>query len=184
MAIVGSREVTDDDLAFASDLGDGAAAQATCVVSGGASGADQAAMLGALRVEGCAVGVLADRLLRAATSTTFRPFIMSEKLALISPFNPEAGFDVGNAMARNKYIYCMADAAVVVASLRGKGGTWHGALENLKHTWVPLWIRPTADATSGAAALVDKGARWLPDGEVEFAALADRTDAPVQPELF
>ena len=139
--------MTEDELTFASNLGTLAAAQETCVVSGGASGVDEAAMLGALRAQGWAVGVLADRLLRAATSTTFRPFIMADTLTLISPFNPEAGFDVGNAMARNKYIYCMADAAVVVASLRGKGGTWHGALENLKHTWVPLWIKPTAAPT-------------------------------------
>ena len=37
---------------------------------------------------------------------------------------------------------------------------------------------------SGAAALVDKGARWLPDGDVEFAALADPKDTTLQPELL
>lgn len=41
---------------------------------------------------------------------------MAMNLVLMSPFNPEAGFDVGNAMARNKYVYCLADAAVVVHS--------------------------------------------------------------------
>ena len=36
----------------------------------------------------------------------------------------EAGFQVGNAMARNKYIYCLADYGLVVRSDEGKGGTW------------------------------------------------------------
>ncbi len=51
---------------------------------------------------------------------------------MISPYSPEAPFhSVGNAMARNKLIYCMADQALVVHSRR-EGGTWNGALENLE----------------------------------------------------
>jgi predicted Rossmann fold nucleotide-binding protein DprA/Smf involved in DNA uptake len=57
---------------------------------------------------------------------------MSGDLVLITPFNPEAGFNVGHAMARNRYIYCLADAAVVVSSAAGKGGTWSGALEDIE----------------------------------------------------
>jgi len=184
VAIVGSRDATAEDLTFAADLGQQAAQQGTCVVSGGANGVDEAAMLGALQANGSAVGVLADRLLRAATSTKYRPFIMADSLALVSPFNPEAGFDVGNAMARNKYVYCMADAAVVVATTRNTGGTWHGSLETLKNDWVPLWVKRTADPASGVAALVDKGARWLPEGALDLVTLADRTDATRQPELL
>jgi hypothetical protein len=65
---------------------------------------------------------------------------MMKNLVLVSPFNPEAGFDVGNAMARNKYIYCLSDAAIVVATSKGSGGTWSGATENLKRNWAPLWV--------------------------------------------
>ena len=43
-------------------------------------------------------------------------------------------------MARNKYIYCLSNAAVVVKS-DTKGGTWEGAKENQKYHWVPLWVR-------------------------------------------
>ncbi|MCU0562246.1 MAG: DNA-processing protein DprA [Desulfobacterales bacterium] len=108
------------------------------------------------------IGVIADRLLTAATSSKYRPALMAMNLVLISPFNPEAGFDVGNAMARNKYVYCLADAAVVVHS-GTKGGTWNGALEDLRHDWVPIWVKPTDDPKTGNAALVARGARWLPE---------------------
>ena len=127
------------------------------MISGGARGVDETAMLGALGREGTAVGILADSLLRAATSARFRPSLLNGNLALISPFNPEAGFEVCNAMARNKYIYCLADAAIVIAADREQGGTWHGAVENLKHGWTPLWIKPHPDPASGNAELIRRG---------------------------
>jgi predicted Rossmann fold nucleotide-binding protein DprA/Smf involved in DNA uptake len=89
---------------------------------------------------------------------------MEDRLALVSPFNPEAGFNVGNAMARNKYIYCLADAGVVVTTAKESGGTWSGAVENLKHSWVPLWAKEDSDPESGNAALAGRGARWLAPG--------------------
>ena len=67
-------------------------------------------------------------------------------------------------MQRNRYIYCLADAAVAVSSSVGKGGTWNGATENLKSDWVPLWVAPTEDSRSGNPELVRLGAKWLPNG--------------------
>ncbi len=162
IAVVGSRNATDADLQFASSLGKDAAAQGYSIVSGGARGIDEAAMQGALEHEGTAIGVLADSLLRAVTSVKYRKALMADRLLLISPFNPEAGFDVGNAMSRNKYIYCLADAAVVVSSTKNKGGTWNGAVENLRHKWVPLWVKPSLESSSGNAELVGHGGSWLP----------------------
>ena len=57
LAVVGSRNVPDEDLQFARELGMAAASQGYSVVSGGARGVDQAVMLGALESEGTAVGV-------------------------------------------------------------------------------------------------------------------------------
>jgi predicted Rossmann fold nucleotide-binding protein DprA/Smf involved in DNA uptake len=102
LAIVGSRDAKEDDLAFAADLGRLAASQVFSVVSGGARGVDQSAMAGSLESEGTAIGVLADSLLRTATSSQYRKRIMSGDLVLVTPFNPEAGFNVGNAMSRNR----------------------------------------------------------------------------------
>ncbi len=43
--------------------------------------------------------------MRAATSGRFRKYLLADNLTLVIPFNPEASFNVGNAMARNHYIY-------------------------------------------------------------------------------
>jgi predicted Rossmann fold nucleotide-binding protein DprA/Smf involved in DNA uptake len=179
IAVIGSRHASPEDLVLTSRLGSQAALQGLSIISGGARGVDENAMVGALAQEGTVVGVLADNLLRAATSARFRPSLMNGNLALISPFNPEAGFDVGNAMARNKYIYCLADAAVVIAADKEQGGTWNGAVENLKHGWTPLWIKSHPDAHSGNAELVRRGARWLPDAPVELATLLIRETPPM-----
>lgn len=176
IAVVGSRNASEDDVFFATQLGADAAAQGLSVVSGGARGIDQSAMLGALEHEGTVVGVLTDSLLRSATSARYRKHLMSNDLVLVSPFNPEVGFNVGNAMARNGYIYCLADAAVVVTTDRDKGGTWSGAIENLKSHWVPLWVRPHPDPNSGNANLVRRGAKWLPDDKTDLSALLAYAD--------
>jgi predicted Rossmann fold nucleotide-binding protein DprA/Smf involved in DNA uptake len=171
LAVVGSRDAGQAELAFAAALGSEAASQGMSVVSGGARGVDEAAMLGALEHEGTTVGVLADSLLRATTSAKYRKYLMAKDLVLVSAFNPEAAFEVGNAMTRNRYIYCLADAAVVVSSSLDEGGTWTGALENLKSGWVPLWVKPGSEPGSGNPELVRRGARWLPDGKIDLAAL-------------
>ncbi len=160
IAVVGSRRAEDDDLRFAEELGRQAAEQGKTIVSGGARGIDQCAMLGALGREGTAVGVLADSLLRSATSAKYRKYLVSNDLALVTSFNPEARFHVGSAMSRNKYIYCLADAGVVVSSTSEKGGTWHGAVENLKAAWVPLSVKRNDNPDSGNSELVRRGAHW------------------------
>jgi predicted Rossmann fold nucleotide-binding protein DprA/Smf involved in DNA uptake len=173
LAVVGSRDAVQADLSFAAELGAEASAQGMSIVSGGARGIDEAVMLGALEHEGTTVGVLADSLLRAATSARYRQHLIVRNLALVSPFNPEAGFEVGNAMARNRYIYCLADAAVVVCSNRAGGGTWTGAIENLKEGWVPLWVKGGSHPAPGNAELARRGARWLPDGKHDLAVLVE-----------
>lgn len=174
IAVVGSRAAGEGELADTTRLSARIAAQGLSVISGGARGIDEAAMLGALAHEGTAVGVLADSLLRAATSAKYRPGLMKNDLALVSPFNPEAGFDVGNAMRRNRYIYCLAEAGIVVTTSKESGGTWNGAIENLKNGWVPLWVRESSDPEPGNAALVQQGARWLPSEELDVSSLISR----------
>jgi predicted Rossmann fold nucleotide-binding protein DprA/Smf involved in DNA uptake len=167
IAVIGSRKTSDADLQFSRDLGAKSANDGRSVVSGGAKGVDEAAMLGALESEGAAIGVLANDLLRAATSAKYRKYLMANNLVLLSPFYPEAGFNAGNAMQRNKYIYCLSDAAIAVHS-GTSGGTWNGVLENIKHNWVPMWVKSTDDPEAGNAALVQKGAKWLPENLSEI----------------
>ncbi len=191
LAVVGSRDASEKDLAFAERLGAKAAEQGYSIVSGGARGVDQRAMFGALWNEGTAVGVLADSLLRSATTAQYRKFLMSGDLILISPTNPELGFDVGKAMARNRYIYCLGDAAIVISSSAGKGGTWHGAIEGVKASWVPVWVKQSSHSTSGNSAVVARGAHWLPEPLDSITSLStsplvasDAEEPPIEPSLF
>jgi predicted Rossmann fold nucleotide-binding protein DprA/Smf involved in DNA uptake len=162
VAVVGSRKATEEDLKYANELGKKMANSGKTVISGGARGIDESSMSGAMQTDGTVVGILADSLLRACTSQRYRQAIVQKNVVLISPYSPETPFNVGNAMARNKLIYCMADQAVVVHSGR-EGGTWNGALENLKKKWVPLLVKHTVDSLSGNNELVKHGGQWLPD---------------------
>ena len=189
IAAVGSRNADEHALAFTDRPGRAIARDGFAVVSGGARGIDQTAMLSALAAEGTAVGILADSLLKAATASKYRASLMADNLLFVSPFNPEVRFNTGNAMVRNKLIYCLSEAAVVVAADADKGGTWHGAIENLKHGWVPLWVRSTPDAQSGNAALLKRGAMEIhaSNGPIEplTRPLTHTTAEPMDdPNLF
>lgn len=77
------------------------------VISGGArGGVDQTSMNAVLESGGKSVGVLADSLLKKSLERSTRHAISDERLLLISPYNPSAGFNVGNAMGRNKHNLC------------------------------------------------------------------------------
>lgn len=172
LAVVGSRNTDQCDLEYSRKIGSLAARSGYSIVSGAARGVDESAMLGALESEGKVVGVLANKLLSASSSSKYRNYLMKNNLALITPFNPEAGFNVGNAMQRNKYIYCLADASLVVRS-GATGGTWNGATENFKKKWVRLWVKRINDPDSANGKLVQQGAEYINEDltENEFKEL-------------
>jgi predicted Rossmann fold nucleotide-binding protein DprA/Smf involved in DNA uptake len=88
-----------------------------------------------------------------------RNLLLDGFLVLISPYDPSAGFNVGNAMQRNKLIYALADASLVVNSDFKKGGTWSGAVEQLdRFKFVPVFIRSTGRSCPAFDALREKGA--------------------------
>ena len=164
LAVVGSRSVTDWLTDYTVSVGNIAADAQRSIVSGGARGIDQAAMRGALEVGGCAVGVLSDSLERAVLAREHRNLILDGKLTLISPYDPAAGFNIGHAMQRNKFIYALADLALVVNSDFEKGGTWAGALEQLdKYHFAPIYIRSTGELGKGLEELMKRGALPWPN---------------------
>ena len=164
LAIVGSREVERSGLEFTHNIAQICANQGIQVVSGGAKGVDRAAMLAAVEAGGTTVGILAHSLTREAVSSAYRAAIQDGRLTLVSAYDPNAGFSVGNAMGRNKYIYALADYALVVSSALGSGGTWAGAIEALqKIQTVPLFVRMQGKLPPGNSELVKKGARPFPE---------------------
>jgi predicted Rossmann fold nucleotide-binding protein DprA/Smf involved in DNA uptake len=183
LAMVGSRDVDLAGEEFTKRVAAGAAREDMQVVSGGARGVDQFAMLYALEAGGTVVGVLADSLLRTATSGKARESIQDGRLTLVSAFDPEAGFNVGNAMQRNKQIYALADFGLVVSSGLNEGGTWSGAIEQLeKLQLVPLFVRDDANTPKGNRELLRRGAtafppEWLP-GNLHDTLKASSKDLP------
>lgn len=164
LAVVGSRNVDDELIAYTEKVGSLAAGAGRALVSGGARGVDQAAMRGALEAGGRVIGVLADSLEKAAMNRENRNHLMDGRLVLISPYDPSAGFNVGHAMQRNKLIYALADAALVVNADYEKGGTWAGAVEQLvKLHCVPVYVRSNGKSNKALDALQRKGAFAWPN---------------------
>jgi DNA processing protein len=164
LAVVGSRQVDDELIVYTEEVGRLSAIARQAIVSGGAKGIDRAAMTGALDAGGEAVGVVPDSLERAALSRDNREMLMDHRLALVSPYDPAAGFNVGHAMQRNKLIYALADVAFIVNSDYEKGGTWAGAIEQLERFhFVPLFVRNGETMGKGNSALLRRGAKPWPN---------------------
>ncbi len=166
LAVVGSRDADDQSLNFTRSVGQLAAAADVNIISGGAKGVDRAAMEASLSSGGTAIGVLAEQLFRFAVALDCHEWIREERLALISLVDPAARFNVGNAMQRNKVIYALGDASLVVSSDVNKGGTWAGAIEQLdRFKSRTLYVRTDEGVPDGNRELQNRGARVWPQPE-------------------
>jgi len=143
LAVVGSRDVDDALITYTKNIGKLVASSGKKIVSGGAKGVDTAAMQGAWETGGCVCGVLANNLERQTTNRSNRDLLLNHKMVLISHCDPSAGFNVGNAMQRNKLIYAVEQ------------------LEKLK--FLPIHVRSTGSSTAGLDALRAKGALEWPN---------------------
>lgn len=162
LCVVGSRDATEDGLETARQLGQACAAERVVVVSGGARGIDRTTMAAALEAGGRSVGILSDSLARAVLAKDNRKAIVEGRLVLASTVDPDARFTVPNAMDRNKYLYALAKAAVVVDA-DVKGGTWSGAVENARSRWVPAYVRLFGEVRPGNQRLLGLGLLPLPE---------------------
>lgn len=179
LAVVGSRNVDAAGEEYTRRAATACAGQGIPIVSGGARGVDQAAMSAALNAGGTAVGALADSLLKTAVAKQYREGIRERRLVLVSAFSPEARFNVGNAMGRNKHIYALADFGLIISAEKGKGGTWTGAVEELKRDRPrPLFVRRDGDVPDGNPALMEMGARPFPEPPWENGLLERLTGHP------
>ncbi|HAY21021.1 MAG TPA: DNA-processing protein DprA [Desulfobacterales bacterium] len=195
LAVIGSRHAEEKALEFSRVIGQRCALEDIQVISGGAKGVDQEAMLAALAQGGKVVGVLSDNLARGMVSKKYRQAIRDGQLVLISACAPEARFQIGNAMARNKLIYALSDWALVVSTEAEKGGTWAGALENLKHHWIPLLVRDGVDVLPSNKRLLREGGHSLDEEAIlagtgvlkdllQQAAKAKESEVPAESGTF
>jgi len=192
IAVVGSRHLDEAGQECARFVGNACGMSGQVLYSGGARGVDTLSMESALEARGTAVGVLADSLEKQVKSR--KEALSRGDLCLVTPYSPNAGFSVGAAMGRNRLIYCLADYAIVVASDAETGGTWAGATETLKNSWVPVFVLDHDHMPEGNKLLLQKGALAFPhpfkDKPAQLPNWMEREAAslplqqPTQPGLF
>jgi len=163
IAIIGSRNASEQSLAFTREAAQYLAAHGANVISGNARGVDRAAYEGATSTEGCTTVVLPHGIhqLSKVQMRSLLPKIESGKVLLMSQFQPDAPWVVSRAMERNKVVTSLAQM-VLVAESDTKGGTWEGANGALKQGR-PVYVRRTTSSPSpaGNEALIEQGGRPL-----------------------
>lgn len=183
LAVVGSRHIDPEGRSFTQRVAVRCVEQGVQIVSGGAGGVDRAVVEAALEVGGGAVAVLAERLDRAATARQTREALRDGRFTLLTPYEPESGFTIGKAMGRNKFIYALADRALVVRFKTGEGGTWTGALEQLKRNQaappgVPVFVRAAHNPEDGVQELRNREAVLFPEEDFWRCPLVELLPAP------
>ncbi len=164
LAVVGARSTPEVLLRQAEAVGALAASAEVVIASGAAKGVDETAMLGCLGAGGCAIGVVADSLEKVSAKPIWRQALLEGRLLLLSSDAPSARFQVWRAMGRNKLIYALADAALVVSSAQDEGGTWAGATEQLQNLhFCPIHVLSDPRGGPGLAALAEIGAVPWPE---------------------
>lgn len=159
VGIVGSRDIDDDGILFTKKVSNKLSKEGYTIISGGAKGVDSIAENTTLDEKGYVVSIVSNSLSNKIKEKNIRNSILEDKLLVLSTVNPNARFSVYSAMDRNKYIYALGQYVVAVSSKENGGGTWTGAVENLKKGWVPLFVRSGKDIPSGNKKLLELGGK-------------------------
>ena len=141
VGFVGSRTVGDEDTAFAENTVRKINEHGFGVVSGGAKGIDSVSSAASLANGSFCIEYISDSFTRKIKKKEVVSQIQNGKMLIMSMAKPDAGFNAGLAMQRNKYIYAQSEATIVVKSDYNKGGTWGGATEALKKEYCPVLCR-------------------------------------------
>ena len=126
VALVGSRELREENWKFAVEVGRQAARQGYVLVSGNARGADRTAQESCLAAGGKVISVVADALWKQP---------LREDVLYLSEGDFEAGFSAQRALSRNRVIHALGIVTFVAQSSLKTGGTWDGTVRNLQNGW-------------------------------------------------
>ena len=175
IGVVGSRKVEEAHIEFTKKLVQQAVSENLIIYSGGAKGIDDISQKEAFLRGGSYVSFLADSLEKKIKNKEVRENIESGRVLLITSSKPDAGFQVGLAMNRNKYIYASSKATFVIASDYNKGGTWNGAIENMRHNWTKTFVKQDSKS-KGIQELIKLGANPIEKIEgVNLLSLIDNS---------
>ena len=137
------------------------------IVSGGASGIDSFSTQVAIKLKKPFIEWLSDSLIKRLQINAISLSLQNGNGLLLSEAIPTAPFNVGLAMARNKYIYLTAEKVIAIKaeySIKdGKktGGTWNGAIENLNSNYKKILVINN-ELSKGNKELISKGATPIP----------------------
>lgn len=126
ISVVGSRELKEENRAFAEEIGKQAALQGYTLVSGNARGADRTAQNSCLEYGGGVICVVADRL---------EKYPFRENVLYLSEDGFDLDFSSQRALQRNRVIHSLGGMTFVAQCRLEKGGTWDGTANNLRHCW-------------------------------------------------
>lgn len=160
IAVAGSRDIPRDVWDASCRLGKRIADEGFCLVSGCARGVDMGSESGALRAGGSAVLVPALPDTVVLERKPRRDALEGDRLLVVYDTLPDDPFSAQRALARNRTIYALGEAAIAVAPRDRIGGTWHGAADCLHMGCTPVFV-PEGEALAGmgGAALIARGAR-------------------------
>ena len=183
IAVVGSRNVDEAGIDFTKKLVAKATAEKLIVYSGGARGVDSISENTAIENNGGVVSFIADSLSTKIKKKDVVTNLINKRLLLISDVKPEMGFSVARAMNRNKYIYISAYCgAFVVSSDYNKGGTWAGAIENIRHNWTKTFVWNHKEYM-GNSGLIEKGGIPYEISEKKISDLMKSTGNTISREI-
>lgn len=184
IGIVGARNIGEAGRDVAETMASEAVRIGFSVVSGGARGVDQFSMNAAYRAGGAVIGVLADSLLAQIRKPDVLTALDLGNTCLVVQQAPTTGFSPGAAMSRNKIVYALTEATVVVASDNDAGGTWAGAAEALKKQISSVLVWRGEGEGPGNSELEKRGAIPITSTSGLSAALGSSAPAAAQLSLL
>lgn len=147
IALVGSRDLREENRSFAEAVGRQAAQQGLVLVSGNARGSDKAAQNACLQAGGRVISIVADSLLQHKPKAN---------LLYLSENGYDEAFSAHRALSRNRVIHALGRMVFVAQTTLEKGGTWDGTVKNLRHGWSS--VACFRDGSEAFHALVQRGA--------------------------
>ena len=130
VALVGSRELREENWKFAAEVGRQAALQGYVLISGNARGADRTAQESCLAAAGRVISVVADELWKQP---------MRENVLYLSEGDYGEGFSAHRALSRNRVIHALGIVTFVAQAFLNIGGTWDGTVKNLQNGWSDVY---------------------------------------------
>ncbi|MBQ8835397.1 MAG: DNA-protecting protein DprA [Oscillospiraceae bacterium] len=164
IALVGSRELREENRDFAAEVGRQAAIQGLTLVSGNARGSDRTAQNACLASGGRVISVVADELAKQP---------LRENVLYVSEEDFDEPFSAIRALSRNRVIHALGRMVFVAQSDLGKGGTWDGTVKNLRFGWSP--VACCRDGSEASFQLEQMGAYLIEQEDIrDFGSLLQK----------